>query len=77
MSALIERLKDVQKKSKITVDQWVASLTDEERAAWFDAVLNPAITNADLMRVAKEENENVAVGKDSMREYRISHGLSR
>ena len=75
MSALIERLKEVQKKAKPSLDRWVDGLDDEDREAWAAACVNPAVSTAALMAIVRDEG--VAVGKDAMAAHRRGHGLAR
>jgi len=73
--SLVERIKEVKAKAKPTLPIWFAGLDDEDRAAWIDACVDPMISTAELLRLAKEEGD-VAVGKDAMLSHRRTHGFA-
>jgi alpha-D-ribose 1-methylphosphonate 5-triphosphate synthase subunit PhnL len=68
MMSLAERLEALKPVHKLNLEEYIASLPDEDREALVDAAKNRAWTTAALLRILHDED--VSVGKESLSAWR-------
>lgn len=68
-----EEFKSAAKPDKISFDEWLDSLSEEDRASVFSWASNKAISTRKFFDIVT--SKNVAVGRDTLDKWRRSRGL--
>lgn len=73
--SLADKLATLRKPQPTRIETWIETLDADDRTALIAAATDAEISNSALHRVLREEG--CSVGKDSVAQWRASHGFTR
>lgn len=75
MSKLTDAIAAARGTAKPPIEQWFATLDETDQKALVEALLDPAVSTAALVRIIKECGQPVS--KDTVAAWRSRHGFTR